>query len=319
VAEDVHVNDRADGGAFGGVGHFARGAVVVLAEFLEMGADFVRDLEGVQPGVGGEEAAVVGGDVQAGVAFVNGAEQAAEVVPERVRVVGVAVLEGVLEGFGGQQPTVLAKGAEQDPVQQLLGAAQDFGRGDGGVLAAEAGEDALADVGVAGVELVGEGAPDGFGGAEQFVEVALAVGGDDAFGTQEEDEAFEQGLIGGQADGLEAFVGLLVRALVLEPRFAHGGDDDPVARQVDGVVVGLVHGGPTPPGEGTLQGIAGALAFQDGDELLLVLLKAAQDGIGELAVHLDMSFPGKRIVAADVSRRTHFPGNMAPTDVGGYA
>jgi hypothetical protein len=51
--------------------------------------------EFLQPGVGES-------DVQAGVAFVNGAEQAAEVVPERVRVVRIAVLEGVLEGFGGQ-------------------------------------------------------------------------------------------------------------------------------------------------------------------------------------------------------------------------
>jgi TctA family transporter len=163
--------------------------VVVVAELLEMGADPVWDLEGVQRRIGSEEAAVVsgdvqagvafvngaeeaavvGGDVQAGVAFVNGAEEAAEVVPERVRVVGVAVLEGVLEGFGGQQAAVLAKGAEQDAVQQFLGAAQDFGRGDGGVLAAQAGEDPLADVGVEGVELVGEGAPDSFRSAEEFV------------------------------------------------------------------------------------------------------------------------------------------------------
>jgi hypothetical protein len=79
--------------------------------------------EFLQPGVGES-------DVQTGVAFVNGAEQAAEVVPERVRVVGVPVLEGMLEGFSGQQAAVFAKGAEQNPVQQLLGAAQDFGRGD---------------------------------------------------------------------------------------------------------------------------------------------------------------------------------------------
>jgi hypothetical protein len=32
------------------------------------------------------------------------------------------------------------EGAEQDAVQELLGAAQDFGRGNGGVFAAEAGE-----------------------------------------------------------------------------------------------------------------------------------------------------------------------------------
>jgi hypothetical protein len=79
------------------------------------------------------------------------------------------VLEGVLEGFGRQQPAAFAKGAEQNAVQQLLNTAEDFLRGDGGVLAAEAGEDSLADVGVERVELVGEFAPDGFGGAEQFV------------------------------------------------------------------------------------------------------------------------------------------------------
>jgi len=48
VAEDVHVNDRVGGGAFGGVGHLAGGAVIVVAQFLKMGADFDWDLEGVQ-------------------------------------------------------------------------------------------------------------------------------------------------------------------------------------------------------------------------------------------------------------------------------
>ena len=48
--------------------------------------------------------------------------------------------------------------------------------------------------------------------------MALTVRGRDAFGAQEEDKAFEQGLIGGQADGLEAFVGLLVRTLWRESK-----------------------------------------------------------------------------------------------------
>jgi hypothetical protein len=39
-----------------------------------MGADLVRHLEGVERRVGGEEAAVVGGDVQPRIAFINGAE-----------------------------------------------------------------------------------------------------------------------------------------------------------------------------------------------------------------------------------------------------
>ena len=44
-----------------------------------------------QDGRRGEKAAVVGGDVRHGVAFVNGAKQAPEVLPDRVRFVGVAV------------------------------------------------------------------------------------------------------------------------------------------------------------------------------------------------------------------------------------
>jgi len=102
-----------------------------------MGADLVRHLEGVQRRIEGEETAVVSGDVQPGVAFVNGAEQAAKIEPHWLWIVGVAGLEGLLEGLGGEQAAAFAKGAEEDPVQQLLGATQDFGRGDGGVLAAQ--------------------------------------------------------------------------------------------------------------------------------------------------------------------------------------
>ncbi len=99
VAEDIDINHRADFGVLVGVGHFAGGAVIVIAEVLEMGADLVRHLEGVQRRVGGEEAAVVGGDVQAGIAFINGAEQALEGLPYGAGVVRVVVLEGVLEGL----------------------------------------------------------------------------------------------------------------------------------------------------------------------------------------------------------------------------
>ena len=76
VAEDIDIDDRADFGVLVSFGHFAGGAVIVITEVLEMGADFVGNLEAVQTLIQGEEAAVVGGDVQAGVAFVNGAEQA---------------------------------------------------------------------------------------------------------------------------------------------------------------------------------------------------------------------------------------------------
>ncbi len=67
VAEDVHVYDRADGSALSSVGYLAGGAVIVVAQVLEMGADLVGHLEAVQGRVRGEKAAVVSGDVKAGV------------------------------------------------------------------------------------------------------------------------------------------------------------------------------------------------------------------------------------------------------------
>lgn len=45
------------------------------------------------------------------------------------------------------------------------------------------------------------------------------------------------------------------------------------SREVDGVAIALVHGGDAPPGERAVQGIAGTLAFDDSDELFLVLLE----------------------------------------------
>src|ERR1017187_10324817 len=48
VAENIDINDRPDFGVLVRVGQFARGAVVVIAEVLEMSADLVRHLEAVQ-------------------------------------------------------------------------------------------------------------------------------------------------------------------------------------------------------------------------------------------------------------------------------
>ena len=55
----------------------------------------------------------------------------------------------------------------------------------------------------------------------------------------------------------------------------------------------MVHGGHGPAGERAVQRVAGALAFHDSDERLLILLEAAQDCIGDLVVHLDAPCAGK--------------------------
>ena len=67
-------------------------------------------------------------------------------------------------------------------------------------------------------------------------------------------------------------------------------------------MVGLDHGGHAPPGERAVQRVAGALAFQDRHKLLFAFMEPAQDGIGELAVHLDMLSSGKRVGLESLGR-----------------
>ena len=59
------------------------------------------------------------------------------------------------------------------------------------------------------------------------------------------------------------------------------------------VAVGHFRCGHEPQSKGAVQRIAGAFAFEDRDELFLVLLEAAEHGIGDFAVHFDMAFAGK--------------------------
>ena len=92
--------------------------------------------------------------------------------------------------------------------------------------------------------------------------MAIPFGRHDALGPQQEDETLEQRGIGCEADGLETFEGVLIRAFVIQARLAHGGDDDPVAGQIDGVAVALVHGRHGAPSERPVQRILGAFAFQ---------------------------------------------------------
>ena len=63
--------------------------------------------------------------------------------------------------------------------------------------------------------------------------------------------------------------------------------------QGEKVTVGHFRCGHATPGERAVQRIAGTFAFEDRDELFLVLLEAAEHGIGDFAVHFDMAFAGK--------------------------
>jgi hypothetical protein len=76
VAEDVHIDDRADFPRGVGLGYLAGGPEIVFAEVAEEGADIVRDLQCIEAGIAGEEAAIVCGDFEAGIADIDGAEEA---------------------------------------------------------------------------------------------------------------------------------------------------------------------------------------------------------------------------------------------------
>jgi hypothetical protein len=67
VIEGIDINDRVDFGVLVRIGHFARGLSIIISEVLQIGADLVQHLDSVQRRVGAEEAAIVRGDVQAGV------------------------------------------------------------------------------------------------------------------------------------------------------------------------------------------------------------------------------------------------------------
>ncbi len=85
-------------------------------------------------------------------------------------------------------------------------------------------------------------------------------------------------------------VGLLVGTFVIKPRLPHGGDDDPVTLEIDGVAVSLIDGGHAASGEGPLQWIARAFTLNGDGEALGGGGEAPEGGICELAVHLDVSF-----------------------------
>ena len=302
VAEDVDVHELGAGRLVGVVGRLVGRPVVVGGEVLEVAAHLVGDGEPVEIGIVGEQPAVVGRDVQGGVADVDGPEQAPEILPDRPRVVGVAVLVGFVDGFGGQEPPVLAEGTEQDAVEELLRAGQDLVRPDGRVRPAEMLEGVLPHVGVADVELLGQLAADLFRGVQQLVEVALARGRHDPLGAEQEDEPLELALVLGKGVGVEPLVGVLVRPLVIEPGLPHRRDDDPVARQVDGVAVALIDGRHLAAQEGPVERVFRSLALDGHEESLMAGGELAEHGVGELAVHLDVFLAGEGVAVFVVNR-----------------
>ena len=154
-----------------------------------------------------------------GIAFVHGPEQAAEVVPDRPRVVGVGVAVGLGDGLRRQQAAILAKGDEQHAVEDRLRGGEHAGRRHGGVALAQAVKGLQAQVGVIAVVVARQFQADAPGFGQQVVEVAAAGRGDHPLGAEQEDEAAKGRVVAGQGRRLEALEGELVVSLVVEADF----------------------------------------------------------------------------------------------------
>ncbi len=80
MAQDVHVDEGRL--PLGVGGSFVHRAVVVLAQVAEVATYLVGDFQPFQKLVVGEQPAVVAGDVQPGVPFVDRLEKSLEVLPD---------------------------------------------------------------------------------------------------------------------------------------------------------------------------------------------------------------------------------------------
>ena len=217
---------------------------------------------------------------------------ATEVLPNGPRVERVLMLESPAQDGIGEQAPVLAKCGEQHTVQDLLRGGKNGVAGFAGVDLAQRLKGFLPHVGIADVEILGQLLADLLGGGEQVVQMAAAMLRDDTLCAQEEDQLLEQRFVVGQFLGIEPLVGMLVASLAVEAGLANRRDDDPVAREVDGVAIALIHGRHATTGKGAVERVERSLALQGDDEPLVAVAEVAQHGVGELAVHLDVLFAG---------------------------
>ena len=157
-----------------------------------------------------------------------------------------------------------------------------------------------------------------------------ATGRHDAGGTEQVNQLPQQRLVRGEPFGVEPLIRVLVRAFEIQPGLTDGGNNDPVARQVDGVTVALLDSGQPPAGVRAVQRIARAFAFDHDADVGLVGRQTAEHAISELAIGFDMAFArqavapiaaGRRLIAEQldeqvsqpVGKHLSFPEPIGPT------
>ena len=123
-----------------------------------------------------------------------------------------------------------------------------------------------------------------------------------AFSTEQKYKPFQRRFILPQPLQVETFKGVLVTAFEIKPDLAEIGDNNPIARQINGITISLIHGRHSPSRKGPIQRIARAFSFQSGNELCGFFAELTQDCISEFAVHLNVLLARKSISRMTASR-----------------
>ena len=298
---DVHERRRLRHVGRGRAGH----PVVVAPEPRHLPAHRVAHGQGaVEHRVVGEQPAVVARDVEVRAPPVHRAEEAAEVLPHRARVVRVAVRERLGERLGRQEPAVLREGHEQRAVEQPLRRLQHRRGRDARVVAPERVEHVAAHLRVLGVERLRQPLARRRRLGQQLGEVAPGPFRvrHHALGAEHVHEARERAAVRGELSDVPPLVGALRAALVVEPHLAAVGHHRPVARQVDGVPVRLVHRRNAPARERAVERVARALALDRHHVVAPLRREPAEHRVRDLPVGLHPRLARERVRARGVAR-----------------
>ena len=92
MTEDIDIDQLPPGLVLGS--HQTGGAVVILSQIVKVATDLIGQMQRVENRIFGEQPPVIGRNVETGVPRVDGPEQPPEVLPDRLRVIAVAMFVG---------------------------------------------------------------------------------------------------------------------------------------------------------------------------------------------------------------------------------
>src|SRR6266446_10811755 len=119
---------------------------------------------------------------------------------------------------------------------------------------------------------------------------------------KEEDKLSQKVLVFSELDGIKRFEGELIRALVIEARLPHGGDDYPIAPKIDGVTIPLVNRGHPPASIWPVERVLWSLSLESNDELSTIRPKPPNRRVGKIPINFDKLLQRDSVVSRIISR-----------------